>query len=67
MTLIGSKINSYNKTELSGGSKKKIRPTDIGIIVNDFLIENFNQIINYDFTAQIILIKYRKGTRDGIT
>ncbi|YBU88242.1 MAG: type I DNA topoisomerase [Candidatus Walczuchella monophlebidarum] len=53
MTLIGSQINSYNKTELSGGSKKKIIPTDIGIIVNDFLIENFNQIINYDFTAKI--------------
>lgn len=39
--------------EAFGGEKSKLTPTDVGIVVNDFLTEHFPQILDYNFTAEI--------------
>jgi DNA topoisomerase-1 len=41
------------KTEITGTEKAKLFPTDIGMIVNDFLIEYFPNILDYNFTADV--------------
>ncbi|HBJ76788.1 MAG TPA: type I DNA topoisomerase [Porphyromonadaceae bacterium] len=41
------------KMEKTGTEKNKLFPTDIGIVVNDFLVESFPWIMNYDFTADV--------------
>jgi DNA topoisomerase-1 len=40
-------------TEVVGSDKGKLVPTDIGMIVNDFLVENFKTILDYNFTAKV--------------
>ena len=48
--------NSIAKKELSekvGADKGKLIPTDIGMIVNDFLVENFQNILDFNFTAEV--------------
>ena len=40
-------------TEMVGSDKGKLVPTDIGMIVNDFLVNNFENILDYNFTAQV--------------
>ena len=52
-TLKGQKITTKNKKELTGSEKGKLLPTDIGIVVNDFLMENFPDIMDYNFTARV--------------
>lgn len=52
-TLKGKLISSKQKKELSGSDKGKLLPTDIGIVVNDFLMENFPEIMDYNFTAHV--------------
>ncbi len=46
-------IIESNLTEKTGSNKGKLVPTDIGIIVNDFLVDNFNNILDYGFTAEV--------------
>tara|TARA_Y100001935_G_scaffold49963_1_gene41622 strand:- start:5729 stop:8179 length:2451 start_codon:yes stop_codon:yes gene_type:complete len=46
-------IIESNSTEKTGSNKGKLVPTDIGIIVNDFLVDNFNNILDYGFTAEV--------------
>lgn len=41
------------RTEMYGADKGKLLPTDMGTVVNDFLIEHFPDIVNYGFTAQV--------------
>jgi len=41
------------KTEITGADKNKLIPTDIGIVVNDFLVEYFPDIVDYNFTAKV--------------
>lgn len=41
------------KNEVYGADKGKLIPTDMGIIVNDFLVEHFPDIVNYGFTARV--------------
>ena len=41
------------KTEIYGAEKAKLFPTDIGILVNDFLVDNFNNILDFNFTASV--------------
>jgi len=41
------------KTEITGKEKSKLFPQDIGIIVNDFLMDNFSEIVDYHFTAEV--------------
>jgi DNA topoisomerase-1 len=53
VTLSLGKITSSSKTEITGKEKSKLFPKDIGMIVNDFLIENFSEIVDYHFTAEV--------------
>lgn len=53
ITLEGGHINSFDKTEISGAEKNKLFPTDIGMLVNDFLVLNFGKIVDFSFTANI--------------
>ncbi|MDB4285190.1 DNA topoisomerase, partial [Flavobacteriaceae bacterium] len=46
-------IRKEQLTEMIGADKGKLIPTDIGMIVNDFLVENFKNILDFNFTAQV--------------
>lgn len=46
-------IEQSVKSEVVGAEKNKLFPTDIGMIVNDFLLQNFDQVMSYDFTAKV--------------
>lgn len=52
-TLRGTVISSRTKKEMAGSDKGKLLPTDIGIVVNDFLIRFFPNIMDYNFTAKV--------------
>lgn len=47
------KITSTAETEITGAEKNKLFPTNMAMIVNDFLVEHFSEITNYSFTAEI--------------
>jgi len=51
--LIGSELNVISKTEITGKERNKLSPTDIGVVVTDFLTENFGKILDYNFTAKV--------------
>ena len=51
--LAGGKISSSSKTEIAGKEKSKLFPKDIGMIVNDFLVDNFSEIVDFHFTAEV--------------
>lgn len=51
MILNGSGISDQEKTEQVGADSGKLLPTDLGRITTDFLVEQFPQILSYDFTA----------------
>ena len=53
LTLEDNQINIQKLTEKVGADKGKLIPTDIGIIVNDFLVENFKDILDFNFTAEV--------------
>lgn len=46
-------IKDTTKTEITGADKNKLKPTDIGMVVNDFLYEHFPQILDFNFTANV--------------
>jgi len=51
-TLAGGEIKKETRTQTTGAEKKKLFPTDIGLVVTDFLTEYFNNIMDYNFTAE---------------
>jgi DNA topoisomerase-1 len=51
--LKGKQINQKTRKEVVGSEKGKLIPTDIGIVVNDFLMKNFAEIMDYNFTAKV--------------
>jgi DNA topoisomerase-1 len=53
INLAKGRITQSVKTEIAGKEKSKLFPQDIGMIVNDFLMENFPEIVDYNFTAEI--------------
>ena len=53
LTLHKGKIKSEMLSERFGMDKGKLVPTDIGMIVNDFLVENFKAILDFNFTAEV--------------
>jgi len=53
MRLKGGKISEKIETETYGADRRKLIPTDIGIVVNDFLVDYFKTIMDYDFTAKV--------------
>ncbi len=52
-TLSAARIVSKTRTEVAGKEKGKLLPTDIGTVVNDFLMEHFPEIMDYNFTAKV--------------
>lgn len=53
ITLKGGNITETTKTEITGAERNKLFPTDVGIVVTDFLDENFPEIMDYKFTADV--------------
>ena len=53
LALNGNKISESEKTETFGAEKSKLFPDNTGLIVNDFLVEYFGEILDYNFTANI--------------
>ncbi len=53
MSLEDGTITDVTKTELTGSEKGKLIPTDTGTVVNDFLLEYFPEIMDYNFTANV--------------
>lgn len=52
--LIKGNILTHNiETEINGTEKSKLFPTDTGLVVNDFLVEHFNEIVDFNFTAKV--------------
>ena len=49
----GKDIKESEKSEIVGNEKGKLLPTDTGTVVNDFLVANFENIVNYNFTANV--------------
>lgn len=53
LTLENDELKAVTKTEITGAEKGKMFPTDIGVVVNDFLVEHFNGIVDFHFTANV--------------
>ncbi|MDR2475791.1 MAG: type I DNA topoisomerase [Bacteroidales bacterium] len=53
LTLKKQKITDVTKSEVFGAEKSKLFPTNIGIVVNDFLTDSFPNILDYNFTANV--------------
>ena len=51
--LVDNKIKDTDKKEIAGADKNKLIPTDTGIVVNDYLVENFASTLDYNFTAKV--------------
>ncbi|MBQ3909823.1 MAG: type I DNA topoisomerase [Muribaculaceae bacterium] len=53
ISLKNGKISTKSKSELVGNEKGKLIPTDVGMVVNEFLTKYFPQILDYNFTAKV--------------
>ena len=53
ITLSKGKTSVSAKTEIAGKEKSKLFPQDIGMMVNDYLVESFPEIVDYNFTAEV--------------
>ncbi|MCY1489514.1 DNA topoisomerase 1 [compost metagenome] len=53
LTLKSGKLDEKLLKENTGSDKGKLVPTDIGVIVTDFLVKNFERILDYNFTAKV--------------
>lgn len=53
MTISGGKFKEAQKTENTGAEKNKLFPTNMAMVVNDFLVEHFPNVIDFHFTAKV--------------
>lgn len=53
LTLKNGKMAQHTKKEIIGKEKGKLLPTDVGLVVNDFLMQHFPAIMDYNFTARV--------------
>lgn len=53
IALIDGKVTTITKTEITGAEKNKLFPTNTAMIVNDFLVEHFPNVIDFSFTAKV--------------
>ena len=53
LSLKDSQVEESEKTEKTGSDKSKMKPTDIGIVVTDFLKSHFSDVMDYGFTADV--------------
>ena len=53
LTLKENQLVEKTLSETTGADKNKLMPTDIGLVVNDFLVEHFKKVLDYNFTAKV--------------
>ncbi|MEN9443997.1 MAG: hypothetical protein RIS47_887 [Bacteroidota bacterium] len=53
LILKAKSVKEEKKTEITGAEKRKLSPTDVGMIVTDFLTSNFTEILDFNFTAKV--------------
>jgi len=53
MKIVKGKFSKTDKTEITGADKNKLFPTNMAMVVNDFLVEHFPNVIDYSFTAKV--------------
>ena len=53
LKLENNKIEDTDKKEIAGADRNRLIPTDIGLVVNDYLVENFASTLDYNFTARV--------------
>lgn len=53
LTLQGREVDREVKTEITGRERNKLSPTDLGVVVTDFLSDHFKKIMDYSFTAKV--------------
>ncbi len=53
ITLSNNEIETITKSEITGKDRNKLTPTDIGVVVTDFLCDQFSRIMDYQFTAKV--------------
>ncbi|WP_321287979.1 type I DNA topoisomerase [uncultured Sunxiuqinia sp.] len=53
LSLIGTELKEAVKTEITGAERNKLFPTDVGMVVNDYLIKYFDKIMDFSFTAKV--------------
>ena len=53
ITLSKGKVEAFTKTEITGAERSKLFPTDMGMVVTDFLVRYFENVVSYDFTAKV--------------
>jgi len=53
LLLKNNKVEVQVKTEITGAERSKLFPTDIGMVVNDFLVKYFPNVVGFDFTANV--------------
>ncbi len=53
LVIVEGDIKKEERVETAGADRKKMMPTDIGTVVNDFLTQNFERILDYNFTASV--------------
>ncbi len=53
LSLKNDRVNSSTEYEMTGAEKQKLFPTDLGLVVTDFLNQHFNEVMDYSFTANI--------------
>lgn len=53
LTLENDKVEEHTKSEITGTEKAKLFPTNVAMVVNDFLVEHFPNVIDFSFTAKV--------------
>ena len=53
LVLVGNNISAVKHSEITGADKNKLVPTDLGLLVNDYLVEHFTHVLDYNFTADV--------------
>ncbi len=53
LRLVNQEISIVQNSENTGTEKNKMFPTDIGVVVNGFLVQNFQKVLDYGFTAMV--------------
>ncbi|MFN8278092.1 MAG: type I DNA topoisomerase [Chitinophagales bacterium] len=53
LKLAADNIEKIDRSEITGAEKNKLFPTDIGMLVTDFLVDNFKKVLDYNFTADV--------------
>jgi DNA topoisomerase-1 len=53
MVISGGQFKESNKSEITGAEKNKLFPTNIAMVVNDFLVDHFPNVIDFHFTANV--------------